>query len=139
VTNGRLLTVNFTGTGGGEISGDLRTDLTALRYTLGEDYWYTLWWTVGQGYQASSHRDAYYVRAWHLPAGYYETTATFDLRTADRTVTMPLNTTYVHPYPYEPPDASKISIGPAGDLGEAMVTGAAGAALPLATSCCQPE
>jgi hypothetical protein len=45
---------------------------------------------------------------------------------------MALNTTYVHPIPYDPPDASKITIGPTDALGEAIVTGAAGAVLPLA-------
>ena len=76
--------------------------------------------------------DVYYVRAWHLPAGYYETTAPFDVRSADRTQDMPLNTTYVHPIPYDPPVAAKISIGPIDDLGEATITGSAGAVLPLA-------
>jgi hypothetical protein len=131
VATGHLLTLHFTGAGGAEVTGDLWHDLIPLQHMLPDDYWYALWWVEGQGYRAVLPPDAYAVHAWHLPAGYYDTTATFDLRTADRTVDVPLNTTYVHPYSYEPPDASKISVGAADDLGEATVTGAAGAALPL--------
>jgi hypothetical protein len=39
---------------------------------------------------------------------------------------------YDQSIPYDPPQASKITIGPANDLGEAAITGVPGAALPLA-------
>jgi hypothetical protein len=132
VVNGHLLTLRFTGAGGEEVTGDLRPDLIPLQHMPTDDYWYALWWVEGQGYQAVLPPDAYTVRATHLPAGYYDTTATFDLRTADQTQDMPLNTEYVHPYPYDPPDVSKIAIGAVDDLGEATISGAPGAALPLA-------
>ena len=41
------------------------------------------------------------------------------------------NITNESPIPYDPPDASKITIGPVDDLGEASVVGGAGAALSL--------
>ena len=45
---------------------------------------------------------------------------------------MALSDSYAHPIPYDPPLASSITIGQVDDLGEATISGAAGAALPLA-------
>ncbi len=113
VAAGRLLSLRLTGSGGVPVTGDIWTELRPLQSTLADDYWYNLDWDNGaQRYRAVLPPDVYYVRVWHLPAGYYETTAPFDVRSADRTQDMPLNTTYVHPIPYDPPVAAKISIGP---------------------------
>ena len=133
VTNGRLLSLRFTGSGGTPVTGNIWIETQPLQNALADNYWYDLDWDNSlQRYRAVLPPDVYYVRAWHLPAGYYETTAPFDVRSADRTQDMPLNTTFVHPIPYDPPVASKITFGPMDDLGEATISGSAGAALPLA-------
>ena len=87
---------------------------------------------ASQRYQAILPPDIYYVTARAVPAEYYMTTQVFDLRTADQSAAMTLATTLVNPIPYDPPDASRITFGPPDDLGEAIVTGAPGAVLPLA-------
>jgi hypothetical protein len=133
LTNGYLLSLRYTDSGGAPITGNIWTEMQPLAHTLADNYWYSLDWDeASQHFWAVLPPDAYYVRAWHLPIGYYDTTATFDLRSADRTLDMPLNTMYVHPIPYDPPDASKLTIGAPDSLGEATITGSAGAALPLA-------
>ena len=133
VTHGHLLRLRLTGSGGAPVTGELSFEVQPLQAKLADNWWYSLDWDEpSQRYQAVLPYDIYSVRARRLPSGYYETSASFDLRAADRTQDMPLNTTYVHPIPYDPPDASKITIGPPDSLGEATVTGAAGAALPLA-------
>ena len=83
-------------------------------------------------YRAVLPPDVYYVSARNLPEGYYETTQSFDLRDGDIVAEMSLNTQFVHPIPYDPPDAAKITFGPVDGLGEASITGAAGAVLPFA-------
>ena len=133
VTNGYLLSLRPTGSSGTPISGDIGLEAQPLIALLPEGESYTLWWDeASQRYQAMLPPDIYYVTATNLPTGYYETTQAFDLRTVDQIADMPLNTNCVHPIPYDPPDASKITIGPVDDLGEAIITGASGAALPLA-------
>lgn len=132
VTNGRLLSLRFTGSGGTPVTGNIWIDAQPLQHALADNDWYDIdWYNSVQHYQAVLPPDVYTVRVWHLPTGYYDTSATFDLRTADQTQDMPLNTTYVPPFPYDPPDASKITVGPIDDLGEATIMGSAGAALPL--------
>ncbi len=67
------------------------------------------------------------------PAPYYPTYQPIDLTSGDVTgVVLTLGDEPTNPIPYDPPDASRITIGPPDDLGEATVTGAPGAALPLA-------
>jgi hypothetical protein len=100
---------------------------------LADGEWYALEYTETTGYyQAVLPEDVYYVTVDRPPTGYYRTTQAFDLRTADVTATMPLNTEYVNPMPHDPPDATKITIGEIDGLGEAAITGTAGAALPFA-------
>lgn len=132
VTNGYLLSLQPTGSGGTPITGDLWLDVQPLAERPPANQWYSLDRDEITEYQAVLPPDVYYVTVHHPPASYYQTTQAFDLRTSDQVTDMPLNTTYVHPIPYNPPDASKITIGPPDGLGESTVTGAAGAALPLA-------
>ena len=134
VTNGYLLSLRPTGTGGGALGGGIGFDVWPLTAHLEpHPWWYILWYDeTSQRYEAVLPPNIYHIRAGRPPAGYHETAAPYDLRSADVMSDMPVNTEYVHPIPYDPPDASKISIGPPDDLGEAQVIGAAGAALPLA-------
>jgi len=97
-----------------------------------EHHWYLLdQEDARQRHQAILPAGVYHVATQGAPAGYYDTRTAFDLREGDVSAEMVLNTDYVHPIPYDPPDASKITIGPSDDLGEAAVTGAPGAAIPL--------
>ncbi|MFQ5695880.1 MAG: hypothetical protein ACE5HB_07820, partial [Terriglobia bacterium] len=137
VTTGYLLSLRPVGSDGTPITGDVGLEVqplaNALRDTESYNQWYQLDWDdATQHHQAVLPPDIYYVTAHNPPAPYYQTTQPFDLRTADLGADLPLNTAYVHPIPYDPPDASKITIGPPDGLGEAVVTGAPGAALPLA-------
>jgi hypothetical protein len=141
VTSGNLLSLGLTGAGGAPVRGEIRFEVSPLQNPLPEEYWYSPDPDdSGERYHAVLPPDIYYVSADHVPDGYYATSQPFDLRTADQSADMPLNTAYVHPIPYDPPAASQITIGPADDpatgsgqaLGEAVVTGAPGAALPLA-------
>jgi hypothetical protein len=101
--------------------------------TENQNYWYSMDQDESsQRYQAVLPPDIYYALARWLPEDYYETAQAFDLRSTDQEAEMVLNTSYVHPIPYDPPDATRITIGPVDSLGEAIVTGAPGAALPLA-------
>lgn len=103
-----------------------------LQFALPESWWYALDWDEStHRYRAILPYDIYAVTAQDPPEG-YTTLKSFDLRTADVTVDMPLNTSYVHPIPYDPPKASLITIGPADGRGIASVTGAPGSVLPLA-------
>ena len=132
VTAGYLLDLQLTG------SGALITEPTwlaiqSLGEHLPEHQWYNLDWQEPTArYQAVLPPDTYYITAPNPPAGYYRTSQPFDLRTADQVADLPLNTTYVHPIPYDPPDASRITFSPVDGLGQATVSGAPGAALPLA-------
>lgn len=137
VTHGYLLSLQPVGSGGAPITRAFGLELQPLVNRLAgtESYnqWYSLDWDeLTQRRQAVLPPDVYYVTVHEPPAPYYETTQAFDLRTANLTANLPLNTSYVHPIPYDPPDASKIIIGPPDGLGEAVVTGAPGTALPLA-------
>jgi len=132
VTTGYLLDLQLTGVGGTAITMPVWLEVLPLAKQLSGDWWYDLDWDdASYQYRAVLPSDVYYLTAHNVPAGYYRTTQGFDLRTADQAVDMPLSTTYVHPIPYDPPDAAKISIGSPDDLGEAVVTGTAGAALSL--------
>jgi hypothetical protein len=132
LTNGYLLAVQPTADGV-PLAAPIGLDVQPLEDPLQEGRWYQLEWDDwSQLNRAVLPPDVYYLTARDVPAGYYQTTLAFDLRTADLTATLPLNTAYVHPIPYEPPDASKISFGAPDGLGEVLVTGTAGAALPLA-------
>lgn len=103
-----------------------------LQFALPESWWYALDWDEStHRYRAVLPYDIYAVTAQDPPEG-YTTLQSFDLRTADVTVDMPLNTSYVHPIPYDPPKASLITIGAPDGWGIASVTGAPGSVLPLA-------
>jgi hypothetical protein len=134
VVDGHLLSLAFTGAGGEPVTGGLPLEIMALINDLPEYYWFFLEQDGVSGrHQAVLPPDIYYVTVNDRTVGTYHTTQPFDLRTADQAAaTMVLNTSYVHPIPHDPPDATKITIGPAGNLGEALVTGSPGAALPLA-------
>jgi len=133
VTNGYLLSLRPTGSGGTPITGDLPFEVQPLLIPLPDNQWYNLYLDqANQRSQAVLPPDVYYVTAHNVPGGYYRTTQAFDLRATDLVADMPLDTAYAHPIPYDPPDATRITIGPVDGLGEATVTGAPGAALPLA-------
>ncbi|MEE9618409.1 MAG: carboxypeptidase-like regulatory domain-containing protein, partial [Anaerolineae bacterium] len=133
VTNGYTLSVRFTGSDGTPLTGDFWPDVQPLAKRLPDGWWYQLEWDeANQRHTAVLPPDVYYVTAHDPPPGYYETSQPFDLRTADQVVDLSLNTTYVHPIPYDPPDSTRITIGSVDGLGEATVIGAPGAVLPLA-------
>jgi hypothetical protein len=82
-------------------------------------------------FQIVAPADVYWIRAlperpWHgVPRG-------VDLSTSDVTgIVLALSQHPVNPNPERPPNATKITVGDIDDIGEATVTGAAGAALPL--------
>jgi hypothetical protein len=119
--------------GGVALAEPLRLDVQPLVNHLPGEWWYSLDWDdATHRYRAVLPYDVYYVTAQDPPAGTYDTTQAFDLRSADLAVDMPLSSTYVHPIPYDPPVASLIAIGPPDGLGEASVSGAPGSVLPLA-------
>jgi len=133
VTEGHLLSLQLTGSGGLPITGNTWFDVRSLIDQLPDNQWYELVWDEpAQRYRAVLPPDVYYVTALDVPSGYYRTTQAFDLRAADLVAGLSLDTAYTHPIPYDPPDATRITIGPVDGLGEATVTGTAGAALPLA-------
>ena len=127
LSRGYLLELQLTGNGGPWLEAK-----PMLRQPKQEWYGLERVDEANNRYQSVLPPDIYYVTAHYLTAKYYMTTQVFDLRTADQSATMALNTTLVNPIPYDPPDASKITFGPLDDLGEALVTGAPGAALPFA-------
>ena len=133
LSSGYLLSLRLIGSGGTPLKGGDWLNATPIG-SIPENQWYGIEWAGNgsQRYQGVLPPGIYHVAAVDVPAGYYRTTQTFDLRTADQTVDMILNTTYVHPIPYDPPDASRITVDPVNDLGEAIVTGDPDAALPLA-------
>ena len=133
LTSGYLLTLQLTGGDGTPLKGSDWLEATPIN-RIPQNEWYGLEWAGdgSQRYRGVLPPDIYHVTADGVPAGYYPTGQSFDLRAADQDVTMWLNTTYVHPIPHDPPDATKITVGPPGDLGGAVVTGTPGAALPLA-------
>ena len=129
---GILLEVRLTAAGS-PVSGELPMEVQPLINRLPDNQWYNLDYYGGlQRYRAMLPPDIYYVKVQNPPTGYYETTQAFDVRTTAVNADLALNTAYVHPIPYEPPDATRISVGPPDGLGEATVTGAPGACLPLA-------
>ena len=133
VTQGHLLQVRVTGSDGAPVTRNLRFETQPLLQALPENQWFDIdWGDPGNPPHAVLPPDIYYVTVHNPPDGYHRTTLAFDLRGSDVTGTLPLNTSYRHPIPYEPPDASRISFGPVDDLGEASVTGAPGAVLPYA-------
>ncbi|MGD2146107.1 MAG: carboxypeptidase-like regulatory domain-containing protein, partial [Anaerolineae bacterium] len=137
LVEGNLLDLQVTGSGGSPVTSEIPLEVQPLMYplTVTESIrqGYQLDWEEGlERYQAVLPPDVYYTSARYPPSGYYGTSVPFDLRASDQETALPLNTSFVHRIPYNPPDAANISIGPAGTLGEATVTGSAGAALPLA-------
>jgi len=128
-----LLEVTIEDSEGAPVTDDLQLNIVGLMISLPEFQWYTLENSDSSAtYRAALPADIYYVTINNPPPGHYQTTQPFDLRAGDRSATMTLNDQYVHPIPYEPPDAGKITIGAPDSLGEALVTGTPGAALPLA-------
>jgi hypothetical protein len=133
LVSGHALQIQVTGTGDQTMAQQFRLEVLPLVNMPSEHEWYQLGWDAAEHhYRARLPRDIHYVTVHDPPEGYHQTTEPFDLRTSDVTATLALNTSFVHPVPYEPPDASKIAVGPPDLLGEAAVTGAPGAALPLA-------
>jgi len=130
---GQDLQLRVAGAAGQTINEELWLGILPLVNQLAEGEWYQLEWNPDEhDYRARLARDIHYVTVRNPPDGYHVTTEAFDLRSSDVTATLTLNTSFVHPIPYEPPDAARISVGPPDDLGEAVVSGGAGAALPLA-------
>ncbi len=129
---GFLLDVAITA-GGVPLAEPLGLEVQPLVEQVAGEWWYSLDWDdATQRQRAVLPPDVYYLTAHNPPAGTYDTTRPFDLRTGDLTADLALNSSYVHPIPYDPPVASLITIGPPDDLGEATVSGSPGAALPLA-------
>ena len=128
-----LLQLTLAGSEGSPITSELQLEIQGLINKPPGNQWYNLEkLQPGAIYQAALPADIYYVTVKNPPAGHYQTIQPFDLQAGDLTATMVLNDQYVHPIPYEPPDAGKITIGPPDSLGEALVSGDPGAALPLA-------
>ncbi len=131
--DGYLMRLQPLGDDGLPLTGDIQIDIESLINRLPENQWHNLDKDDLTGeYQAVLPPDIYYVTARNLPGGYYPTTKPFDLRTGDISTTLQINTTYIHPIPIEPPDATKIVVSPPDDLGEAEINGTPGSALPLA-------
>ncbi|MBM4464662.1 MAG: VCBS repeat-containing protein [Chloroflexi bacterium] len=77
--------------------------------------------------------DFYTLEPNERPANWYWPLTMVDLRHGDTVgIKVALSRQWRHPFDFAPPDASRITVGPPDDLGEALVTGAPGAALPLA-------
>ncbi|MGD2178949.1 MAG: VCBS repeat-containing protein, partial [Anaerolineae bacterium] len=130
---GHALELQITGADSHVITQQLGLQVTPLGDMPPDGQWYQLEWNpAGHSYRGRLPYDVHYVTVHHPPEGYHETTAPYDLRTGDVTAALSLNTSFVHPIPYEPPDASRISVGPPDLLGEATVSGGPGAVLPLA-------
>jgi len=134
LAHGHLLRLELIGRHGGPLTdGSTSLSVQQLLNNLGPDTYYILPWIAeDECYESVLPPDIYYLLTHNEPEGYHTTRAPFDLRAGDLITEMVLNTSYVHPVPYEPPRADKISFGPADDLGEVEVTGAPGAVLPLA-------
>ncbi|MBN1147540.1 MAG: VCBS repeat-containing protein [Anaerolineales bacterium] len=129
--NGNLFELVYTGAGGVSLGGDIWANPQPLYNSLPANTWYALDWFDGsQSYKAVLPPDIYYVTVEYPPQGYYFTRQYFDLRGGDLSTSMALNTQPEPPYPYEPPDASKISVGALDGLGEAEISGSPGAVLP---------
>jgi hypothetical protein len=130
---GSLLSVLPVGTNNEPITSTIKIQplpLQEVRSTI--LWWYELDWdAASQRYQAVLPQDIVYVKVYQVPEGYFQTFVPFDLRSSDLTADIPLNTHIVPLLPAAPPDISKITFGPTDSLGEADVTGAPGAALPL--------
>ena len=131
---GHLLQVDLIGRQGDPLTaGQAWLSVQQLLNKPGPDTYYLLPWIAeDECYESVLPPDIYYLLTHNEPEGYHATRAPFDLRDGDLTAEMVLNTTYVHPVPYEPPRAERISFGSPNDLGEVVVTGAPGAVLPLA-------
>ena len=130
--NGNLLELTVIGEGGIPYDSRLGYDILPLFDPLSDNEWYWFDWDGGlRMYSAVLPPDVYYISIVEPPDGYFHTSQNYDLRSGDLSDSLTLNTSFVHPIPYDPPDASKISIGPVDNLGEAVISGAAGAALPF--------
>jgi hypothetical protein len=104
-----------------------------MSFSLPEEEWLGAAAMPGSGeFQAVAPVGTYWIGV-TPPAPYYPTYQPIDLTSSDVTrLVLTLGDEPTHPIPYEPPDAMRITIGLPDDLGEATVTGAAGAVLPLA-------
>ncbi|MGD8966668.1 MAG: carboxypeptidase-like regulatory domain-containing protein, partial [Anaerolineae bacterium] len=134
LTSGHLMRLELIGDSGEPLTdGSTWLHVERLLATPPPGTYYILPWNAeDQVYQSVWPPDIYYLQTHNEPEGYHATTAPFDLRPGDLITEMVVNTSYVHPVPYDPPDASKISFGSPNSLGEVDVTGAPGAVLPLA-------
>lgn len=133
VAHGHLLAIRPMGSDGTQITTPLTIQIQSMSTRLPQNQWYFPFWNdETRRYEAVIIPEIYSVTIWSQSTGYPVTRKTFDLRTADAYSDLPLATADGHPIPYDPPDASKISIGAPNGLGEAIVSGAPGAALPLA-------
>jgi uncharacterized protein (DUF2141 family) len=133
LVSGNLLDVGFAESDGTPLSSQRPRRIQGLINLLPDHQWYTLDWDeTTQRYKAVLPPDVYYVTAFSPFEDQYDATVPFDCRTADQAGTVALLDTYQHPIPYDPPDAAKITVGAVDGLGEATITGAPGAALPLA-------
>ena len=129
---GHLLRLRLTGNGVPLTEGTSGPELLPLFAPNPLDFGYVLEWDgATKDNYGVLPPDVYHVTFHDPPDGYYRTSQPFDLRSGDVTADMPLNTTYVHPLPYDPPDASKIRIGPVDNIGSSMVTGGPGAVPPF--------
>jgi hypothetical protein len=104
-----------------------------VSFSLPEGEWLGTVAAPGTGeFQAIAPVGAYWIGV-TPPAPYYPASQPIDLTSGDVTgIILTLSSELTPLIPYDPPDASEITIGPPDDLGEATVTGAPGAALPLA-------
>jgi len=129
-----LMQLTVDDSAGSPITSPLQLETIGLISLLPDNQWYQFEKDEEGGvvYHAALPPDIYYIYVSQVPAGSFDTNHPFDLRSGDQSVILTLNDHYVHPIPYDPPDASKITIGQPDDLGEALVSGEAGAALPLA-------
>jgi hypothetical protein len=133
VEDGYLLSLQILDGGAAPVPGPLNLEVLPLQDSPPEGWWHSLEWDGGlQRHRAVLPPDIYHVTVLSTVPGHYPTGRSFDLREADVDADIPLNTDYVHPIPYDPPDASKITFSSPDDLGEVDVTGGSGAALPLA-------
>lgn len=85
--------------------------------------------TTGR-YECVLPPDVYSVQIRTPPAGYLPVATIFDLRGADRVTDLVFSQTASNPTIADPPDTSKIAVGLPDGLGEALITGAAGAVVP---------
>ena len=129
---GYLLSGSVLTPGGQPLGGDVSVSLMPLPSGFPGDEWLgTGVDPIDGGFQLVAPADIYWIEV-DAKAPWYGVPLAVDLRSADATeVVLRLSQSPVNPHPDLPPDASKITVGQIDGLGEAAITGAAGAALPL--------